>query len=47
MIRFLRDEQGVSVVELMSLVSIITIIGLFLGVGGFLLYCIGVASGVL
>jgi Flp pilus assembly protein TadG len=47
MIKFLRDEQGVSVIELM-----IVSITLFFGAIGcavlvYLLYCIGVASGVL
>lgn len=47
MIKFLRDEQGVSAVELMLTLLMITFIVCTIGVVGFLLYCIGVASGVL
>lgn len=47
MIEFYRDEQGVSVVELGILVTMITVIITIIGVGIYVLYCLGVVAGVL
>jgi Flp pilus assembly pilin Flp len=47
LIKFINDEAGATAVEYAFILVMLGIISVSIGIVGFLLYCVGVASGVL